>query len=256
MALTVSRKSQLKDGVRLLKRASYVVALTGAGISTPSGIPDFRSPESGLWSGHDPLDVASISGFRSHPDLFYEWIRPLAKRVLESRPNAAHFALSQLESYGSLRAVVTQNIDMLHSRAGSRTVYELHGHLRTATCMSCGRPHSGRALLTEFVATAEVPHCQYCDGVLKPDVILFGENLPWRIYNSAEQACLQADLVLVAGSSLAVAPANDLPRQALRSGAKLMIVNYTETPLDHLADVVIRGDVAEVLPSLVEQLGH
>lgn len=235
----------------ILRDAQHVVALTGAGISTPSGIPDFRSPDSGLWTHANPLEVASIYAFRQHPQDFYDWIHPLAALTVAAQPNVAHLALAQMERFGPLRAVVTQNIDILHTRAGSETVLEIHGHLREMTCLRCFEIVPAAAILEEFLVTGETPHCS-CGGVLKPNVILFGEQLPVRTVNRAKKELQAADVVLVAGSSLEVAPAGDLPLLALSNGARLIIVNLGPTYLDPQADIVIHADVVEVLPRLAE----
>ena len=235
--------------VELLQAARHAVALTGAGISTASGIPDFRSPESGLWERGDPLQVASIYAFRSRPQDFYDWIYPLAELAVAARPNPAHRALAQLESHGPLEAVITQNIDMLHVQAGSKRVLEIHGHLREMTCLRCFEIVPAAEKMAAFIETGRAPYCG-CGGVLKPNVILFGEQLPVRVLQQSQRQSRQCDVMLVAGSSLEVAPAGELPRLAKESGAALIIVNYGETHLDHLADVVIRGGVEDVLPRL------
>ncbi|MCI0578435.1 MAG: NAD-dependent deacylase [Chloroflexi bacterium] len=240
----------IKRAQALLLRSSHAVALTGAGISTPSGIPDFRSANSGLWNQADPLEVASIYAFRRRPQDFYDWIHPLAKLTLEAQPNAAHLALAQLERHGPLRAVVTQNIDMLHTRAGSRNIYEAHGHLREVTCLRCYNVYQAGPYLSEFIDTGHVPHCEQCGGVLKPNVILFGEQLPVQVLNEAKKHSRACDVMLVAGSSLEVAPVGDLPFLAAEAGAHLIIVNYEPTHIDHLAEVVIHADVVQVLPQL------
>jgi NAD-dependent deacetylase len=235
----------------ILCNARRLVALTGAGISTPSGIPDFRSPDSGLWTHANPMDVATIYAFRQHPQAFYDWIHPLAVLTLAAKPNAAHLALAQMERFGPLQAVITQNIDMLHSRAGSQTVLEVHGHMREMTCLRCFDIVPSASILEEFLLTAETPHCG-CGGVLKPNVILFGEQLPVRTLNRAKKETQLADVMLVAGSSLEVAPAGDLPIMAKARGARLIVVNLEPTHVDIHADVVIHGDVVEVLPRLAE----
>lgn len=242
---------QIQQAARLIDRARQMVAMTGAGISTPSGIPDFRSPASGLWDHTDPLEVASIFAFRHNPQRFYNWVRPLALLLLEARPNPAHYALAELEREGKLKAVITQNIDDLHHKAGSQTVYELHGHLREVTCTKCYAVQDSAAAFAKFIADGQVPR-HHCGGVLKPNVILFGEQLPMRELVQAQVATKEADLMLVAGSSLEVAPASDLPELALQNRAKLMIINYQPTCMDSRADVVIRADVAEVLPRLLD----
>lgn len=233
----------------LVAQARHAIALTGAGISTPSGIPDFRSPSSGLWVMEDPMEVASIWAFRRRPEAFFEWVRPLADSILAAMPNPAHVALAHAENMGKLKAIVTQNIDDLHQRAGSRQVLELHGHLREATCIRCFRVVPGVVALERFMQTGTPPHCA-CGGVLKPNVILFGEMLPQDILVRAQEQARAADLMIVVGSSLEVAPASDLPLLAVESGARLIVINYDPTPLDGEADIVIREDAARVLPAL------
>lgn len=242
---------QIQHAASLIASARYIVAMTGAGISTPSGIPDFRSADSGLWDQADPLEVASIFAFRHNPQRFYNWVRPLALLMLEARPNPAHYALVTLEREGKLKAIITQNIDNLHGKAGSKTVYELHGHLREVTCTRCFAVLDSAAAFAQFISDGQVPR-HTCGGVLKPNVILFGEPLPMRELVLAQEVIKAADLVLVAGSSLEVAPASDLPALALEHSAKLIIVNYQPTYLDSRAAVVIHADVADVLPRIVE----
>jgi NAD-dependent deacetylase len=244
----------LHQAADLLRAARRPTALTGAGISTPSGIPDFRSHGSGLWEKHDPMQVASLISFRYQPEGFFAWIRPLAERILLAEPNPAHVALARLEAAGRLAGVVTQNIDDLHRRAGSTCVLEVHGHLRTATCGSCYRQTATDGLLAEFARTGVPPRCQSCGGVLKPDVVLFGEQLPQGIMKQAERLLASSDLLLVAGSSLEVTPAALLPQRALEAGARLIIVNREPTYLDVRADVVLHEDVIDVLPSLADEV--
>jgi NAD-dependent deacetylase len=239
----------IETAQRMLRGARHVVALTGAGISTPSGIPDFRSPNSGLWSQVDPFEVASIYGFRRRPQEFYDWIHPLARLTMEARPNPAHEALAYLEAHGPLQSVITQNIDMLHHKAGSQVVHELHGHLREMTCLRCYEVSPAAEIWEAFIANGEVPHCR-CGGVLKPNVILFGEQLPVSVLNEAKRQARVCDVMVVAGSSLEVAPAGDLPLLAKECGARLIIVNYDRTFVDEAADVVIHADVVDVLPKL------
>lgn len=238
--------------IELLRQAKYVVALTGAGISTPSGIPDFRSEESGVWDRVDPMEVASIYAFRHNPAAFFEWLRPLAHTILNAKPNAAHLALASLEANGRLHATITQNIDLLHSQAGSKTLYEVHGSLRRATCQGCHQEVDGLPLLQAYANSGQLPYCSQCGHILKPNVILFGEMLPALVMHLAQEAARRCDLMIVAGSSLEVAPAGDLPLTAKRAGAKLIIVNLGPTHMDRQADVLLRQDVAELLPQLAE----
>ncbi len=246
----MSLQDKIERAAELIRESQHMIALTGAGHSTPSGIPDFRSPESGLWEKANPMMVASIWAFRLNPKIFYDWIRPLARQLLDAAPNPAHVALAELEAMGYLKVIVTQNIDNLHQRAGSRRVLELHGHMREATCIRCYKVVPIDAKLEETFLAGKVPHCE-CGGVLKPNVILFGEQLPVRVLNEAMAEARRCDLILVAGSSLEVTPAADIPFIAVESGAKAIIVNLQATCFDDRAAVVIRGDVATVLPEIV-----
>jgi NAD-dependent deacetylase len=248
------RDGSIAGAARLLKGSRYAVALTGAGISTASGIPDFRTPGLGLWAEHDPFEVASLSSFRQNPQTFFDWIRPLARRMLAAEPNPAHDALAQLEAMGVLRALITQNFDGLHARAGSQNVYEVHGHIRTATCLGCHRRVPAGDHIRRFVESGDMPRCPVCGEILKPDVILMGEDLPVRMIEGAERAIMRCDVLLVIGTSLEIAPVSHLPLTALARGAHLIIVNNEETYLDGDASVVIRDDVSKVLPALADRL--
>ena len=247
---------QVCEAAGLLRGARRAVALTGAGISTPSGIPDFRSAESGMWQQDDPLEVASIYGFRENPRRFYDWVRPLAQTLRTAQPNPAHLALARLEAMGRLTSVITQNIDMLHSRAGSRQVLEVHGHLREVTCIACYHMMPADEPLAAWLDRQELPRCPHCGGAMKPNAILFGEQLPAKVFTEARLAAKKCDVMLVAGSSLEVFPAADLPAVALDAGAKVIVVNREPTYVDHRAAVVIRGDVAAVLPALVDEVAY
>ncbi len=245
---------QLAAAVDLLKNARHVVALTGAGISTRSGIPDFRSPHSGLWQQVNSADVASLQGFKHHPERFYAWIRPLAQTILAAQPNPAHFALARMEAAGRLSSVITQNIDMLHSRAGSRVVHELHGHFREMTCIYCFAVFPAEDHIRRFIVSAQIPTCPHCGHTLKPNVILFGEQLPARALLAARREAQRCDAMLVLGSSLEVFPAADLPMIAQHAGAVLIFVNLMETALDPIANAVIHADVVDVLPLLADAI--
>jgi NAD-dependent deacetylase len=247
-------ESLIKQAADLLRRTHRGVALTGAGHSTPSGIPDFRSPSSGLWEKVNPFEVASIFGFRLNPQAFFDWIRPLTYTMLNAEPNPAHHALAQLEKLGHLRAVITQNIDGLHTLAGSQRVYELHGHMREATCVECFKVYDAASVIPNFLETGDIPRCPACQGILKPNVILFGEQLPVDVLRASQRAAKQCDAMIVVGSSLSVAPASELPLMALAHGAKLIIVNYEPTYIDAQADIVIHDDLAYVVPGIVEEL--
>jgi len=249
----MSVEDQIECAADLIRRAHYAVALTGAGVSTPSGIPDFRSPESGLWEKNNPMVVASIWSFRTNPQIFYNWLRPLAELMLYAQPNPAHLALAYLEQQGFIKAIITQNIDGLHQKAGARHVLEVHGHMRQATCIRCYKQVPANSLVARFLLTGQAPHCE-CGGAFKPDAILFGEQLPIRVLNAAIAEARRCDLFLVAGSSLGVVPAAELPVVAADYGARTIIVNLEPTDFDPRADLVIHGDVAEVLPRIAELL--
>lgn len=242
----------LQTAISLLKESKHSVAITGAGISTPSGIPDFRSPHSGLWERYNPMEVASLTAFRHNPQKFYTWIHPLAKKIRDAKPNSAHIALARLEESGYLDGIITQNIDALHQRAGSKQILEIHGHMRQATCIACYEVFDTEGLLDAFIRSGDVPLCPKCGGLLKPKAVLFGEQLPFEVIQSAERFLLGSEVILIAGSSLLVTPAAMLPIQPLNAGARLIIVNHTPTYFDERADVVIHNDVETILPYLAD----
>lgn len=244
----------VESAADLILQAQRPVALTGAGVSTPSGIPDFRSPGTGLWERFDPMEVASLTAFRAQPEKFYVWIRPLLMTIVEASPNAAHRALAELEGRGQLTGVVTQNIDGLHQSAGSTRVVEIHGNLRQATCVSCYRHYATEPYIAALLQTGEIPRCPRCGCILKPDVVLFEEQLPAVAVRQAEALMAGADLLIVVGSSLDVMPASTLPIKALNDGARLIILNHEPTYLDGRADVILRQDVAEILPLIVSEV--
>lgn len=255
--MTSTNEDLLEKAAELLRSARHAVAFTGAGISTPSGVPDFRSQGSGLWERFDPMKVASVEVFQNHPERFYDWLRPLLQTTWNAQPNAAHDALARLETAGILKAVITQNIDDLHQRAGSKTVYEVHGSLRTLTCPHCRAVYPSsdfRQALEHLEADNGLPHCPSCSQILKPDIILFGETLPVDAWEQSEEHCRQADVMLVVGSSLEVYPAAALPEIAVEHRAKLIINNFTPTHLDHHAQAVFHSNVAEILPELVRRI--
>jgi NAD-dependent deacetylase len=244
----------LEQAAELLGNARHAVALTGAGISTYSGIPDFRSQGTGLWDAAaiDMMNVASLHGFRQNPEAFFLWVRPLAQKIWHANPNPAHNALAHLEAYGVIKAVITQNIDMLHSRAGSRALYEIHGHLREATCVECFAVYPSEEFLLQFLEMGEIPRCSACRGILKPNVILFGEAIPYQTLQDVRRVSRECDVMIVTGSSLKVAPAADLPVIAHAHGARLVLINHEPTDLDDRADVVIRDNITVVLPQLAD----
>ena len=246
----------LQQAAALIAASNRIVVFTGAGVSTASGIPDFRSPSSGLWEHTNPMKVASMNGFRQNPSAFFNWIRPMVNTLTDAQPNASHRAITELQHRGKLEGVITQNIDGLHQAAGTDHVYEIHGHINTGTCTHCFRTYDTVPLLRNFNETGELPlcDCQPRGSIIKPDVILFGEQLPYQTVHEARRMLETADLLIVAGSSLRVEPANQVPFTAVRHGAKLIIINYEETPADPHADVIFRDDVNVILPGIVSEL--
>jgi len=238
----------------ILRSSKKTVVLTGAGISTSSGIPDFRSNGSGLWDQYDPFEVASLAAFRYNPEKFYNWMRDLAVKVNEAQPNAAHLELARLEQAGILQTIITQNIDALHQKAGSRNVLEVHGSMRTLTCVNCYQTVDAQGYIEPYLESGQIPYCPNCSGVLKPDMMLFGEQLPAKTWLKAMEASRDCDLMIVAGSSLEVLPVAGLPMRALENGARLVLINYSRTYLDVRADVVLHEDVAEIIPRIASQV--
>ena len=239
----------------LLKAAGSVVALTGAGISVPSGIPDFRSPGTGLWERVDPMEVAHIDAFHADPERFWAFYAERFAALEDKQPNDAHHALVALQDAGMLDAVITQNIDMLHRKAGTRELIEVHGSIERCRCLQCAG-YTTLARARELLAADErgVPRCEGCGTPLKPDVVLFGELLPERAMERARELCERADVLLCIGSSLEVYPVAGLPLLTLQGGGAVAIITQGQTPLDALAEVCLGGDVVHELGALVAAL--
>jgi len=232
----------------LVRERQPCVVLTGAGISTESGIPDFRSP-TGIWAQYDPMEYATIDAFRRDPVKVWDFYALRFEVLTRAEPNPGHLALAELERSGYVQAVVTQNIDGLHGRAGSRDVIEVHGSIRTASCLECGE----RVSLEEVVAALRdvpAPPCPRCESVLKPDVVMFGELLPAAAMERAGDLAREAGLLLVVGSTLEVYPVAGLPEETVSSGGALAIVNRGATPVDRLADVRIDAGAGETLAAV------
>lgn len=235
----------------LIKESNSVVALTGAGISVPSGIPDFRSAGSGLWENVNPMEVAHIDAWRRDPGRFWEFYGQRFGMLADKEPNQAHLALARLEQDGLLDAVLTQNIDMLHQKAGTSEPIELHGTIRTSSCLSCGaREQLDRVV--EMLSESEdgIPRCD-CGEPLKPDVVLFGEMLPEEAINRAFDLASGADLLLCVGTSLEVFPVAALPGETARAGGKVALVTQGPTPWDERAEVKLQTDVEEDLAAVL-----
>ncbi|HEV3229824.1 MAG TPA: NAD-dependent deacylase [Solirubrobacteraceae bacterium] len=239
---------------RLVREAGSVVALTGAGVSVPSGIPDFRSPGTGLWQKVDPMEVAHIDAFLSDPARFWEFYAERFATLRDREPNRAHGALAELERRGHLDAVITQNVDMLHRKAGTQTLIEVHGSIEHSDCLACEEQFG----LDEVAGRREVdpqrvPRCD-CGEPLKPGVVLFGELLPAAALARAQELAERADLLLCVGSSLEVYPVAQLPFITRASGGRVALVTRSPTPADQLAEVKLDGDVVDELDALLAAL--
>jgi NAD-dependent deacetylase len=248
--LSVPATSAAARLAELLRAADRVVALTGAGISVPSGIPDFRSPGTGLWANVDPMEVAHIAVFRRDPERFWRFYGDRFAMLRGKRPNGAHAALVELERRGVVEAVVTQNIDGLHRAAGTRDLIEVHGTIGTSSCLSCGAGFELDVVRERLGAAADgVPRCD-CGAALKPDVVLFGELLPEAALARASELAASTDVLLCVGSSLEVFPIAELPRITLAAGGALALVTKGPTPYDADAVVKLDGDVVAELEAV------
>ncbi|HEX3042191.1 MAG TPA: NAD-dependent protein deacylase [Solirubrobacterales bacterium] len=237
----------------LLGQSRHAVALTGAGVSVPSGIPDFRTPETGLWANVDPIEVAHIDVFERDPERFWSYYRPRFSSLGDKEPNRAHAALAELERRGLIEGVITQNIDRLHRAAGSENVIEVHGSIETSSCTACGASF-GLDEIADLFDGRGVALCAECGGPVKPDVVLFGEMLPADAIARATELAEGADLMLCVGSSLVVHPVAGLPQLTLGNGGRLAIVSKGETPYDGDAELKLDGEVDEELVALVAAL--
>jgi len=238
----------------LIRGSRRTVALTGAGVSVPSGIPDFRTPGTGLWADVDPIEVAHIDVFESDPARFWAHYRPRLHSLAGKRPNRAHEALAELERRGLLEGVITQNVDRLHRAAGSREVVEVHGSIASSTCRACGAGYPLERV-EELFDGRGVAVCPSCAGAVKPDVVLFGEMLPEAAVERADELAETAELMLCVGSSLVVHPVAALPHLTLERGGELAIVTKGETPYDDAAAVRLGGEVEEELEAVLTALG-
>lgn len=215
-----------------LKDSKHTVIVTGAGMSTESGLPDFRSTNRGLWRKKDPSKIASLDALNHHVEDFTNFYRERVLGVKEFGPHKGHQILANWEKNGLVQSIITQNVDGFHQAAGSKNVHELHGTLQELHCQSCGKTYDSSAYLNEDY------HCS-CGGILRPSIVLFGEMLPEDAFSASFEQAKQADLFIVLGSSLSVTPANQFPEISKQNGAKLIIVNQEKTPLDHYADLVV-----------------
>jgi len=245
----VRRESRVRDAARLLRGRRDAVALTGAGISVESGIPAFRGSQ-GLWGKYDPMEYATLGAFLRAPEKVWRMLSEMVTVFGGAAPNAAHAGLAELEARGILRAVITQNVDGLHQAAGSRRVIEYHGNMEELVCVACWKRFPTR----ERWAGGEAPACD-CGQILKPNVVLFGEPIPWLAQEQAEEEARTCGILLVLGTSALVSPACDIPRIAKKAGAAVVEINPEETALTgSVTDVHIPGPASAVLRSILEEL--
>ena len=240
----------------LIVKAKRVVVFTGAGISTESGIPDFRSP-GGIWERFDPEEF-TYQRLMGSPEARRKWWRIFQERELptDAEPNPAHLAIAELDKLGKLDCVITQNIDNLHQKAGvpDDKVFELHGNMRWIVCLNCGKRYPLEQIKVRLDKGEEIPDCEPCHGILKPDIVLFGETLPEKVFEEATQRSYSADLFMVSGSTLIVYPAAYMPIYAVDSGAKLVIINLSPTPMDRQAAVLIKAKAGETMSKVIERV--
>jgi NAD-dependent deacetylase len=253
VSLRVAPTAQITRLAELVRGAGPIVALTGAGISVPSGIPDFRTPKTGLWESVDPMEVAHIDAFREDPQRFWGFYGQRFATLGAKQPNGAHRALVALERAGLLQAVITQNIDMLHRKAGTRELVEVHGSIASCSCLRCGARVPSEDVRERMDALG-VPRCERCEDPLKPDVVLFGEFLATEPLARAQELCAGAGLLLCIGSSLEVHPVAALPQLTHAAGGAVAIITRGPTPLDAIASVRLGGDVVDELEALRDEL--
>ena len=253
-------EESIKKAAKLIFESKLAVVLSGAGISTESGIPDFRGPD-GLWTklGDDPMDIASIASFNrmssmSGNNKMLEMITELIQTLMVARPNNAHKAIGKLFKKGYVKACITQNIDGLHQRGGCKEVIEVHGTYKTATCQNCYKAYKFEDLVQKVMEDGQFPPICNCQGIIKPDTILFGEQLPKHAIYQAMSYSNKCDLMIIVGSSLVVYPICESPNVALQNNAKLIIINLEHTPFDDDAEVVIHEKLGEILPKILEEV--
>ncbi|MCD6559686.1 MAG: NAD-dependent deacylase [Palaeococcus sp.] len=247
----------IEEAAKLIAHSRFLIAFTGAGISAESGIPTFRG-HGGLWENYRVEEVATPEAFRRNPSLVWDFYKMRIRKMKDAKPNKAHLALAELEKMGILKAVITQNIDDLHRRAGSENVIELHGNIYRVKCTSCdyreNLKESGR--LDEFLDEDELPGCPKCGSLLRPDVVWFGEPLPEQALDEAFNLARRADLCLVIGTSAQVFPAAYIPMLVKDEGGRIIEINPDNTGITHLADIILRGKAGEIMDGLLEKIRH
>jgi len=246
----VSDNEKTKKLANLIRKSKNLYVLTGAGISTDSGVPDFRSPGTGMWENVDPIATSSVDALYNNPRLFYEEGFSRFIKISSAKPNQGHYMLSRLEELGFLKGLVTQNVDGLHVKAGSKNVWEVHGHLRSGYCLGCKKKYPFEELVQQVELKRIPPICHNCYSMLRPEVVLFGDPMPQFFLELHQKIQRECDFMLVVGSSLVVYPIADLPRLA----GKMSIINKQPTDHDPEAEIVIRENISAVLTDLVEEL--
>jgi NAD-dependent deacetylase len=249
-----TRTSEATRLAEMLREAHSALVLTGAGVSVPSGIPDFRSPGKGIWEKVNPMEVAHIDAFRRQPDRFWQFYGERFASLVDVEPNPAHAAIAELERRGLVRGVVTQNVDRLHRKAGSRNVIEVHGSIEWSVCPECGGRVALDRVLELLAAHPGAPECTACIAPLKPDVVLFGEMLPEDAISDAYALAAEADVIVCVGSSLEVFPVASLPGVTRDGGGRIALVTQGPTPYDRDAAVKLSGDVVEELSAVMAAL--
>jgi NAD-dependent deacetylase len=240
----------IRRAAKDIVHSKKTIAFTGAGISVESGIPDFRGAQ-GLWQKYDPEEFAHIDAFRSDPERIWLMLKDMFLIIKDAKPNPAHLGLAELERMGYLSSVITQNVDGLHQAAGSRRVIEFHGSHRTLSCLKCSMTIDGASLKVEDLP----PRCSRCSSLLKPDVVFFGEPIPWEAQVSSLKESHSCSVVLCIGTSAVVYPAASIPITAKERGAKVIEINRESTPLtQEISDYLISGSAGEIIPAIVEEV--
>ena len=246
-----SLEEKIEKLAEVILDSNHIVALTGAGMSTESGISDFRTPGTGLWEKVDPYEFASIHSYVGNPAKNLEFMLETGRNIFKARPNKGHRALTTLQRLGKLKGVLTQNIDRLHHKAKTKNIVEFHGNAYEAKCMTCGQIYEITFMVNQVMKGNYSPSCEKCRGMLKPNAIFFGEQLESTTLEAADQMIAKCDLLFVLGSSLVVYPVAFYPQKVLSIGAKLAIINIQETDMDSAAEVVIHDKIGDVLPKVV-----
>jgi len=243
-------EDKIQKFAELILKSSKIVVLTGAGMSTESGIADFRSPGTGLWEKVDPYEFSSINSYIAHPAKNLEFMLETGRAIFSARPNKGHKALTKLQKLGKLKGILTQNIDRLHHKAKTKNIVEFHGNVMEAKCLQCGKIFP-ITLMVNQALQGRVPSCESCNGILKPNAIFFGEPLESSVLAAADNMIKDCDLLIVLGSSLVVYPVAWYPQKAVSLGAKLAIINIQDTDMDSEAEIVIHEKIGNVFPNII-----